>query len=112
MVRRGIEILRGAAVSLNSAQIGVARIHRRTAQPHQLSQQPLHLLGRRGFHPQPQPRRLGVGPADEEVLHVEVAVELDHRVEDLLHDVGIDKVPFRLHHFVDRRGPARLSHEY
>ena len=98
-----VEILRRAAVALYAPQLRVRAVGGRATEFQQPRQQPLHLLGRRRFHPQPQPRRLGVGPADEEVLHVEVAVKLDHRVEDLLHDVRVDQVTFGFDDFLKRR---------
>ena len=56
-----------------------------------------HRLGVVGFHFQAQVGRLAVGAADAELLHFEAAVEFDHGVEDLLHDVRVDQVALGLH---------------
>ena len=100
VVGGGVEILRRAAVALDHAQLGVARIDRRAAQVHQLVEHLLHRrLGRR-LDFQAQMRRLAVGAADAELLDFEAAAELDDRVEDLLHDVGVDQVALRFDHFL------------
>ena len=46
---------------------------------------------------------LAVRPADGELLHFEPAAEFDYRIEDPLHDVGVDQVALRLHHFGNRQ---------
>ena len=39
--------------------------------------------------------------AEQKKLHLEAALVLDHRVEDALHDVGVDQVAFHHDGFVD-----------
>ena len=55
----------------------------------------------RGFDFQPQIRRLGIGEADPELLHLESAAVLHDLVEDVLHDMGVDQVALGFDHFVE-----------
>ena len=100
VISGGVKIFRRAAVPLDRAQLRVAAIHRRASEAQQLLQQPLHrgLLGRLDL--QPQIRRFAIGAPDAKLLDFEPAAELDHLIEDLLHDVGIDQVALGLDNFL------------
>ena len=85
-------------------------LHRRAAQAEQLREHLLHRLGVVGVDLQPQIGAVAVGAADAELLHLETAVELDHGVEDLLHDVGVDQVALGLHALLERKRLAVRGH--
>ena len=101
MVGGGVEILRRAPVALHFAQDGVARIDGGAAQLMQRLQQPLHgdIFGR--FHFEAEIGGFAIGAADAELFHFEAAAVLDHLIEDVLHDVGVDQVAFGFHHFLN-----------
>ena len=97
----GVEILGRAAIALHGLQLGVAGIDRRAAEAEQLAKASAPCrASSRGFDFQAQIGRLAVGAADAELLHFEAAVVFDHRVEDVLHDVGIDQVALGLDDFL------------
>ena len=100
MIGGGVEIFRRAAIALDRAHGGVARIHRRAAQLQQIFEQMRHQLARRRFHLQAQIGRLAVGAADAKLFHLEAAVMLHHLVEDVLHHVGVDQVAFGFDDFL------------
>ena len=59
-------------------------------------------LAVRRFYFEAEVGRLAVGASDAELLHFEAAVVLDHLIEDVLHDVGVDQVAFGFDHFLER----------
>ena len=97
VVGGGIKIFRRAAILQHGEQLGVAGIDHRTAQAEQLREDLLHGFGIVGIDLQPQVGHIAVGAANAKLLHLEPAAELDHRVEDLLHDVRIDQVALGFH---------------
>ena len=103
VVGGGVKILRRAAVPIHRGELGVAGIDRRAAQAQQLRQHSFDRFARWRFHAQPQTRRVGIGAADAELLHLEAAVEFHDRVEDLLHDMRVDQVPFGFDNFAHRK---------
>ncbi len=46
------------------------------------------------------------------LLHFESAAELDHRVEDLFHDVGVDQVALGFHPLLERKRLAVRRHSF
>ena len=66
----------------------------------QLLQQPLHggLLGRLDL--KPQIRRFTISAPNAKLLDLEPPPELNHLIEDLLHDVGIDQMALGLNNFL------------
>ena len=59
-----------------------------------------HLLTRRGFDTQAQIGGIAIGAADTKLFDFKAAIRLNHLVENLLHNVGIDQMAFGLHHFL------------
>jgi len=110
MVGGGVEILRGAAISLDQRELGVARIHQRTAEAEQLRKNLTHGLGMVGVYLEPQVGRLGIGAPNAKLLHFETPLVFHHGVEDLFHDVRVDQVTLGLHPFFERDGRARGIH--
>ena len=67
------------------------------------------LAGRLDF--KPQVGSLRVGAPDAELLDLEPALVFHDLVEDLLHDVGVDQMSFRFHHFVERQDSTAGTHD-
>ena len=102
VVARGIEVVRGTAVSRRRLERGVQVRGGPASVAEQLFEQLLHRRGawRRNAHL--QPRKIVVGPADGEVDDLEAAAVLDHGVEDLGHQPRVDEVAFGVDDFGDR----------
>ena len=87
-----IKIFRSAAVLFDGGEVGVAGVDGGAAEPEQLGEQLLHVGGFRRFHLHPQIRGFGVRSPNAELFDLKTAVEFDHRIKDLLHQVRIDEV--------------------
>ncbi len=100
MVGGGIKIVGGAAGPVYCFEDRIAGIEGRAAQAEQLRQELLHIGSFGGFDLEAQVGRLGVGAADGKPLDFKTAVEFDHGIEDLLHQVRIDQVAFGFDDFL------------
>ena len=96
VIRRGIEVLGRAPVPDHAAPFGVAALNRRAAESKKLREHFVELIARRRSHAQPQVGRIRVGLADVEALDFEAAVVFNDRIEDLLHDMGVNQVALGL----------------
>ena len=95
-VRRGVEIIRHAAVAIGGADEGIGRVRDLTPERDELLEDPLEaVFGRRG-NPHRDRRRLVVGPADREPQHLERRIPLDDGVEDHIQQLRVDQVAFGL----------------
>ena len=109
MIGGGVEILRRAPVALHFAQRRVTGVHRRATELQQGFQQPLQGRLVRRLHLQPEIGWLAIGAADAELVHFEAAVEFHDLIEDVLHHVRIDQVPFGLDYFLQWHGEYQFS---
>ena len=110
VIRSGVKIFRSATIALHGEQVGIAGFHHRATQAEQLREDLLHRLGIIGVDFQPQIGAVAIGAPDAELLHLEAAAELDHGVEDLLHDMGVDQVALSLDALLEWEGLAVGGH--
>jgi hypothetical protein len=103
LVRGGVEIFRSTFVAFSRAHFRVSGLDGCATQTEQLRHQLFHLLPGRYFDTKPQFRRIAVRAADTELLYLEAAACLHHRIEDLLHDVGVNEVTLRFYNFGNGR---------
>ena len=90
-------------------ELGVSRLHHRATESEQLREDLLHRVRVIGVDLQPQIGSVAIGAANTELLNLEAAPELDHGVEDLLHDVGVDEMSLGFHALLQWEGLAVRS---
>ena len=96
------------------AKDSVAGFDCSAAQREKLRHQLVHLLLRRHFDAQAQLGGIAIGAAYRELLDFEPASGFDNRIEDLLHDVGINEMALGFDDFGNGRPlrPGNVRHRH
>jgi hypothetical protein len=103
-VRRGVEIIRHAAVPIGGAEQRIGRPRDLASERDELFEDPFQaFFGRRG-DPHRNRRRLVVGPADRELQHLERRVPFDDSVEDHVQQLRVDQMAFGFDHLAVHGG--------